>query len=114
MELKVKYLYDYQHNFAPLDNTTYEKVVSGRRPVACIVSDGENVGWSVCCEGTSERNGDIFNKSLGREIAESRMLVGSHKNFPDRRTVTNLFGEEVKLIDEFNFWVERMTQPVTV
>jgi hypothetical protein len=107
--LRVKYLYDYDHGMQSVGDNTYKKVVTNRRPVACIVSDGENVGWSVCCDGSSSRSGDTFNKRLGRSIAVNRMLIGSHKNFPDRRSITNMFGEEVMLVDEFNFWVERMT-----
>ena len=100
--LRVKYIYNHKF-FLRNDNT----VGITKSPVACIVSEDNVVGISICCKGSYCRESDTFSKVRAREIAIGRMNVGSEKYIPNRK-ITNKFGDKVYLSDEINFWIDRM------
>jgi hypothetical protein len=98
--LRVKYIYNYEFRLIGTE------VVRLKTPVACLVSDGERFGLSTCCKGSSWRNSDTFCKTRAKEIAIGRMEL-SELSVPNRKLV-GPYGNKTTLLNEVNFWVERI------
>lgn len=106
MVRRVKYVYDYE--FRLVNRGNGPEVLRVKTPVACIVSDGTDYGVSTCCRGSANRGEDVFCKDRAREVAEGRMLSGAESHVPNRK-LRGPYGQKTTLLDEVEFWVERMT-----
>lgn len=83
----IRYVYDYSN---------------GKRPVACLVVYGKDCGVSFC------NKKDRFCKKRALQIALGRLYTGSETPIPNRKIV-NFVGVRTNLIDEVNFYLEKMT-----
>lgn len=85
--MKIRYIYDYSGQ--------------QKRPIACLVACGDNVGISVCGRG------DKFNKKRAVDIACGRAVLRNTVNVPNRRLV-NFRGDKTTLRDEVSFYLQKM------
>lgn len=83
----IRYVYDYSN---------------GKRPVACLVVDENTFGMSFC------NKKDRFCKRRALQIALGRLYRGLEASIPNRKIV-NFLGNRTNLIDEVNFYMEKMT-----
>jgi hypothetical protein len=109
--MRVRYIYDYKFSVVP--SQFGPTIKESKVPVACLVKIEDRIGVSYCREDES------FNKQRALEIAIGRANVcydGDHSTCFDHgipnRKITNMKAEQVLLVDEIDFYLERMNTPV--